>query len=104
MAMPVTQHTLIQRLRDPADQEAWQRFESGHRELVVRFAMRRGLQRQDAEDVAQAEFAVAAAFGMSQEAVHEVKQRMRDRMRERHGAGRPRIRPAEDPERTLAAD
>lgn len=185
MPIPSTQRTLIQRLRDPADQEAWQRFESGYRELVVRFAMRRGLQRQDAEDVAQAVFAamvtamqgftldssrgrfrdylfravrneiarnrgraarapgsgplvslderdgadaadardfedewmahhlrtaldflrktqppqsiavferllagdavvaVAAAFGMSQEAVHKVKQRMRDRMRER---------------------
>ena len=57
MAIPVTQVTLIGRLRDPADQEAWQRFESGYRELVVRFAMRRGLQRQDAEDVAQAVFA-----------------------------------------------
>ena len=56
MPIPATQPTLIERLRDPADQEAWQRFESGYRELLVRFAMRRGLQRPDAEDVAQAVF------------------------------------------------
>lgn len=57
MPVPATQPTLIQRLRDPADQEAWQRFEAGYREMLVRFAMRRGLQRADAEDVAQAVFA-----------------------------------------------
>jgi len=57
MSIPSTQPTLIQRLRDPADHAAWHRFESGYRELVVRFAMRRGLQRTDAEDVSQAVFA-----------------------------------------------
>ncbi len=56
MAVPQTQLTLIARLRDPADQAAWARFESSYRELVVRFSMRQGLQRSDAEDVAQAVF------------------------------------------------
>jgi RNA polymerase sigma factor (sigma-70 family) len=56
MAVPQTQHTLIARLRDPADEAAWSRFECGYRELVVRFAMRQGLQQSDAEDVAQAVF------------------------------------------------
>lgn len=56
MAVPQTQHTLIARLRDPSDEVAWARFETGYRELVVRFAMKQGLQQSDAEDVAQAVF------------------------------------------------
>ena len=55
--IPSTQRTLIARLRDPADEVAWQRFEDQYRELVVRFTMRQGLQAADAEDVAQAVFA-----------------------------------------------
>ena len=57
MAVPPTQLTLIARLQDPADEEAWRRFESRYRDLVVRFAVRQGLQPTDAEDVAQAVFA-----------------------------------------------
>ncbi len=56
VAVPLTQHTLIARLRDPNDEIAWTRFEQGYRELVVRFAMKQGLQPSDAEDVAQAVF------------------------------------------------
>jgi RNA polymerase sigma-70 factor (ECF subfamily) len=56
MNVPATQLTLIARLRDPADEAAWLRFESRYRELVVRFSMREGLQAADAEDVAQAVF------------------------------------------------
>ncbi|RLS61790.1 MAG: sigma-70 family RNA polymerase sigma factor [Planctomycetota bacterium] len=55
--IPETQVTLLARLRDPADEAAWLRFESRYRELVVRFCMREGLQAADAEDVAQAVFA-----------------------------------------------
>lgn len=57
MSVPSTQLTLIARLQDPKDEQAWQRFESRYRGLVVRFAMRQGLQATDAEDVAQAVFA-----------------------------------------------
>lgn len=57
MAVPQTQLTLIARLRDPKDEAAWQRFESRYRDLVVRFAIRQGVQPADAEDVAQAVFA-----------------------------------------------
>lgn len=57
MAVPPTQLTLIARLQDPADEDAWRRFESRYRDLVVRFAVRQGLQPTDAEDVAQAVFA-----------------------------------------------
>lgn len=56
MTIPPTQLTLIARLQDPKDQEAWQRFEARYRELVVRFSTRQGLQPTDAEDVAQTVF------------------------------------------------
>jgi RNA polymerase sigma-70 factor (ECF subfamily) len=56
MAVPPTQLTLIARLQDPADEDAWRRFEARYRDLVVRFAVREGLQPTDAEDVAQAVF------------------------------------------------
>jgi len=77
MPIPATQPTLIERLRDPADQEAWQRFESGYRELLVRFAMRRGLQRPDAEDVAQAVF-VAMVTAMQGFTLDASRGRFRD--------------------------
>jgi len=57
MSLPSTQLTLIARLQDPKDEGAWKRFESRYRGLVLRFAMRQGLQPTDAEDVAQAVFA-----------------------------------------------
>lgn len=57
MSLPSTQLTLIARLQDPKDERSWQRFESRYRGLVVRFAIRQGLQPTDAEDVAQAVFA-----------------------------------------------
>lgn len=57
MSVPSTQLTLIARLQDPKDHGAWKRFESRYRGLVIRFAMRQGLQATDAEDVAQAVFA-----------------------------------------------
>jgi len=52
--IPATQRTLLQRLRDPADEAAWQLFEARYRDLVVRFARSRGQQQADAEDIAQA--------------------------------------------------
>ena len=54
MSLPSTQLTLIARLQDPKDEGAWKRFESRYRGLVLRFAVRQGLQPTDAEDVAQA--------------------------------------------------
>lgn len=57
MSTPSTQLTLIAKLQDPKDERSWQRFESRYRGLVVRFAIRQGLQPTDAEDVAQAVFA-----------------------------------------------
>jgi RNA polymerase sigma factor (sigma-70 family) len=57
MSVPSTQLTLIARLQNPNDEHAWKRFELCYRGLVIRFAMRQGLQVTDAEDVAQAVFA-----------------------------------------------
>lgn len=57
MSVPSTQLTLIARLQNPKDEVAWRRFEARYRGLVVRFAVRQGLQPTDAEDAAQAVFA-----------------------------------------------
>jgi len=57
MELQSTRTTLLSRIRDSADQTAWREFESRYRELLVRFAQRRGLQRADAEDVVQVVFA-----------------------------------------------
>lgn len=98
MPIPATQPTLIQRLRDPADQEAWQRFESGYRELLVRFAMRRGLQRPDAEDVAQAVF-VAMVTAMQGFTLDASRGRFRDYLLRavRNEIARNRARAARSP-------
>lgn len=57
MHAPATQVTLLERLRDRHDEASWRRFEGLYREVVVRAALRSGLQATDAEDVAQAVFA-----------------------------------------------
>ncbi len=49
----VTQPSLLSRVRDPADQQAWGAFESKYRDLILRYCRRRGLQQADAEDVRQ---------------------------------------------------
>lgn len=50
---PTTSVTLVGRLRDPADAEAWREFDGRYRDLIVRFLRGRGLQLADAEDSAQ---------------------------------------------------
>ena len=49
----LTQPSLLSRVRDPANHQAWREFESKYRELILRFCRRRGLQQTDAEDVLQ---------------------------------------------------
>ncbi len=51
---PVTSVTLVGRLRNVEDLQAWQEFDRRYRELIVWFLRRRGLQVADAEDTAQA--------------------------------------------------
>nr|AQQ74895.1 hypothetical protein [uncultured bacterium] len=49
----LTQPSLLSRVRDPANHQAWREFEAKYRELILRFCRRRGLQQVDAEDVLQ---------------------------------------------------
>jgi RNA polymerase sigma-70 factor (ECF subfamily) len=49
----VTQPSLLSRVRDPADQQAWGHFEAKYRELILRYCRRRGMQQADAEDARQ---------------------------------------------------
>ncbi|MEM7202705.1 MAG: sigma-70 family RNA polymerase sigma factor [Planctomycetota bacterium] len=48
-----TRPTLLQRVRDPEDAEAWREFDERYRLLILRYCQRRGLQAADAEDVRQ---------------------------------------------------
>lgn len=48
-----TSPTLLGRLRNPKDAQAWNEFNSRYRDLIVRFLRSRGLQMADAEDTTQ---------------------------------------------------
>jgi RNA polymerase sigma-70 factor (ECF subfamily) len=50
---PTTRSSLLLRLRDPHDEEAWGHFVRLYAPLVCNFARRRGLQEADCSDVAQ---------------------------------------------------
>lgn len=52
-AGPTTHSSLLIRLRDARDEEAWSQFVRLYAPLVYRYARRRGLQDSDASDVAQ---------------------------------------------------
>ena len=61
---PATRHTLIVKLRDPADAGAWREFVALYQPLVYRLARRKGLQDADAHDLCQEVFrTVARAVG-----------------------------------------
>jgi RNA polymerase sigma-70 factor (ECF subfamily) len=53
MAGPETRLSLLARLREPSDQEAWREFTSIYQPLIQRLAIHRGLQDADAQEVAQ---------------------------------------------------
>src|SRR6516165_4697819 len=60
---PATRHSLIVKLRDPADGAAWGEFVALYEPLIYRLARRKGLQDADARDLCQAVFrAVAQAI------------------------------------------
>ena len=46
-----TSRTLLERLRDPSDQVAWERFHTLYAPLLEGFALARGLSRDDAEEL-----------------------------------------------------
>lgn len=50
---PATRHSLILRLRDPADAVAWREFVELYEPLVYNLACRKGLQDADARDLCQ---------------------------------------------------
>ncbi|MCG8648500.1 MAG: sigma-70 family RNA polymerase sigma factor [Pirellulales bacterium] len=50
---PETSDSLIVRLQNPADRQAWDDFASLYEPLIFRFARRSGLQYADAEDITQ---------------------------------------------------
>jgi RNA polymerase sigma-70 factor (ECF subfamily) len=50
---PPTRASLLLRLRDPKDQEAWQQFLDIYSMLIYRYARKRGLQDADAADLMQ---------------------------------------------------
>lgn len=50
---PETRNSLIARLQDPADEEAWQVFVEIYRPVILRLAQSKGIQAADAEDLAQ---------------------------------------------------
>jgi len=51
--VPETRDSLLLRLADAADHEAWYQFTAIYRPLIYRVARRRGLQDADAQDLAQ---------------------------------------------------
>jgi RNA polymerase sigma factor (sigma-70 family) len=53
MDRSITSLTLLESLRDAADQGAWQRFDDCYRPLVVKFARQLGLWPHDAEEAGQ---------------------------------------------------
>ncbi len=64
MTDPETRASLLNRLCDPASNEAWTEFVDLYRPLVYRVARTRGLQHADAEDLTQEVFtAVGRAIG-----------------------------------------
>ena len=50
---PETRYTLIGKIRDPKDAEAWSEFTTIYQPLIFRIARKKGLQHADATDVTQ---------------------------------------------------
>ena len=50
---PKTSESLILQVRDPADRDAWERFEQIYRPIIFRIARAKGLQHSDALDLVQ---------------------------------------------------
>lgn len=51
--MQTTQWSLIVRLQDPSDQEAWREFSENYHVAILQSLIRKGLMQQDAEDITQ---------------------------------------------------
>ncbi|MCS7468465.1 sigma-70 family RNA polymerase sigma factor [Stieleria sp. ICT_E10.1] len=53
MSVPETRPSLLMRIRDPRDRQAWSEFSDLYRPVVCRMARHRGMQPADADDLAQ---------------------------------------------------
>lgn len=53
MESQATRASLLSRVRNSSDQEAWREFDETYRELILRYCLARRLQTADAEDVRQ---------------------------------------------------
>ena len=53
MPVPETRPSLLMRIRDPRDRQAWDEFSDLYRPVVCRMARHRGMQPADADDLAQ---------------------------------------------------
>src|SRR5216684_2684290 len=58
--LPGTRHSLIVKLRNPANSAAWGEFVAIYEPLVYRLARRKGLQNADAQDICQEVFRAVA--------------------------------------------
>jgi len=74
---PETSESLILRLNDPQDAAAWSQFLAIYRPVVLRMAMRRGLQHADADDSAQRVF-LSVAKKVSAWEPHNAETRFRN--------------------------
>jgi RNA polymerase sigma-70 factor (ECF subfamily) len=54
MNADTTRPSLLSRVRDPANQQAWSEFDARYRDLILGYCRARGIQHFDAEDVRQA--------------------------------------------------
>ena len=65
--VPETSDSLIARVKEPANDEAWADFWDVYRPVILRMARRRNLQDADAQDVCQKIlFAVSQAISQSE--------------------------------------
>ena len=53
MDADVTRISLLSRVRDGSDDAAWAEFENRYRDLILRYALVRGVQHADADDICQ---------------------------------------------------
>ncbi len=52
--VPISTHpSLLESLRNPADNDSWRTFDHRYGELILRYCLARGLQHSDADDVRQ---------------------------------------------------
>ena len=74
--IPETRASLLIRLRQPGNQEAWREFASLYEPLIYRLATRKGFQHADAQDLLQ-DVLVAIARGIDRLEIGEDKGRFR---------------------------